>query len=438
MVYAIEIVSRSEREVLIASRVENSQEKGETIFDFRGGTYSPKVISLEINVPIYRMENCRTFSSQQSEIAVHGYSQDYFSKGGEKSSVQQAQHRILAKLANRGTSSVIPIVEVLKKDGQREPILITSTGVVVNGNRRLAAMRELFRANDGSVDNRFSHVRCAVLPVDTTLDEIDDIEADLQARPQTKLEYDWIGDAQLIRRQVSKGRTTKEVADRLRRSKVEVENTLQALDEADLYLSQWAGKPGQYDLISADGEQIFTDIPKRIAKKSNTLQNGSRAIAWTLFDNRKLITGRIYSLNAAFGKLAPQVLEMLAEEVEISDDLGSSDEAEDFSFEIETNDGDRNYDRLVDFLKDQKSNDDLAQTLINVCESAIEKDRGLRSEKAALKTLSQAHSKLLGIDVSMAGADTLPAMKKQVDAMREALQKIEEKIDARLSSAVEN
>ena len=107
----------------------------------------------------------------------------------------------------------------LEKDGQREPILITSTGVVVNGNRRLGAMRELMRQKDGSVDERFTNVRCAVLLPDTTRDEIDDIEADLQARPQTKLDYDWIGDARLYTRQVNKGRTTKEVADRLRRSK---------------------------------------------------------------------------------------------------------------------------------------------------------------------------------------------------------------------------
>src|SRR5690606_12464757 len=108
---------------------------------------------------------------------------------------------------------------VLQQDGQREPILISSSGIVVNGNRRLSAMRELLRKADGSVDERFTNIRCAVLPPDVSRDEIDDIEADLQARPQTKLDYDWIGDARLIRRQVDKGRSTKEVADRLRRSK---------------------------------------------------------------------------------------------------------------------------------------------------------------------------------------------------------------------------
>ena len=247
MTYEIKIVPLSQRQTLIQQRLENPIGDGETIYDFRGGTITPKVISLEIDVPVYRMANLRTFTEQQSEIAIKGLEKSYFAKGQELSTIQADQHRILLNLARRGSSSVTPIIDVLRQEGQRKPILITSTGTVVNGNRRMSAMRELYRATDGSVDNRFSHVQCAVLPSDTTPDEIDDIEADLQARLQTKLDYDWIGDAELLRRQVNKGRTTKEVADRLRRSRPELENALQAIDEADLYLTEWAEKPRQYD-----------------------------------------------------------------------------------------------------------------------------------------------------------------------------------------------
>src|SRR5690606_33025336 len=103
--------------------------------------------------------NCRTFSSQQSEIAKNGYDSDYFAMGQEKSSAQQMQHDILAKLARKGSASVTPIIDVLEADGQREPILVSHSGVVVNGNRRLSAMRELYRSPNGSVDGRFSHIQ---------------------------------------------------------------------------------------------------------------------------------------------------------------------------------------------------------------------------------------------------------------------------------------
>jgi hypothetical protein len=437
MSYAIKITPRSEREAMIEKRVSASTEFGETIFDFRSGTFLPRVISLPINVPLYRMENCRTFSAQQTEIARDGLDKEYFAKGQELTTAQQSQHEILAKLAKQGTESVTPIIAVLQQDGQREAILISSSGVVVNGNRRLSAMRELLRRSDGSVDERFTNVRCAVLPPDVSRDEIDDIEADLQARPQTKLDYDWIGDARLIRRQVDKGRSTKEVADRLRRSKSEIENVLQALDEADLYLSEWLEKPGEYDRVQ-EGQQIFGDLPKSIAKKDTNLQNASRAIAWSIYENRDKISGRVYRLNAAFGKLAPQVLEILEEQL----DLKVTDEAvvvddDDFSIDIDADDGSKDYTEIIEALRDDTAKDDVMETLIDACETVLELDKGQKNEQAALRALSHVNSKVTGIDVSYAGTKTLPAMLKQIETIRGGLEKIEAAIDARQAGGVQ-
>jgi len=438
MTYDIKILPRSERETLIAKRMSTSDEFGETIYDFRSGSHSPKVVSVPIDLPVYRMENCRTFSAQQSEIATDGLEKDFFAKGQELSTVQQVQHNILAKLAKQGSGSVTPIISILEKDGQRESILISSTGVVVNGNRRLAAMRELVRSSNGAVDDRFTHVKCAVLPADTTRDEIDDIEADLQARPQTKLDYDWIGDARLVRRQVGKDRTPKEVADRLRRSKADIENVLQALDEADLYLSEWVEKPGQYDLVAGEGQQIFGDIPKNTANKEPGLVNASRAIAWSLFESRNRITGRVYNLNAAFGKLAPQVLDIMSDQLELDDISDQETDDIEFAFEIDEDNAEKNYSPIIEALRNEETKDDAVTVLIEACETAIELDKGQRNEKAALKALSQANAKLTGIDVGSAGLSTLPAMLKQVQSIRNILSKIEENVQKRQTEKSNN
>lgn len=431
MTYNIRMRPRAEREAMIAKRVEASDEFGETIYDFRSDKFTPKVISLPIDVPVYRMENCRTFSAQQTEIAREGLSKEFFEKGQELTTAQQSQHEILARLAKQGTDSVTPIISVLEKDGQRETILITSTGVVVNGNRRLAAMRELMTRKDGSIDDRFSNIKCAVLPPDVTRDEIDDIEADLQARPQTKLDYDWIGDARLIRRQVGKNRSTKEVADRLRRSKTDIENVLQALDEADLYLSEWVRKPGEYDLLQ-DGQQIFADIPKAIAKKDANLQNASRAIAWSLYENRDRISGRVYRFNAAFGKLAPQVLEILEDQLNLpagGDESQINDD--DFTIYIDNDGLGKNYALIIETLRDQDARDETIATLIEACETAIELDKGQKNEEAALKALAQINSKVMAIDISAAGTPTLQAILKQIASIRKGLDKIETAVQAR-------
>ena len=431
MTYIVKIAPRSEREALIANRVDASKEFGEKIYEFRSGTYTPKVISVPVELPVYRLENCRTFSAQQTEIARKGRDKNFFEKGQELTTAQQSQHEILVKLSEKEKEgSVTQIMEVLRQEGQREHLLMTSTGVIVNGNRRLSAMRELMRRRDGSVDPRFTNVLCAVLPPDVTRDEIDDIEADLQARPQTKLEYDWIGDARLVRRQVDKGRSTKEVADRLRRSKRDVENVLQSLDEADLYLSEWLEKPGEYDRVQ-DGQQIFGDIPKSIAKKDATLQNASRAIAWSIYDNRDKISGRVYRLNAAFGKLAPRVLEILEDQLNLVDIDDDPVDDDDFAIDIGADDSIKNYTPIIEALRDETTKDDAVDALIEACETAIELDKGQNNEQAALRALAQINAKVMGVDITAAGKTTLPAMLKHIEAIHKGLDKIESAIKLR-------
>ena len=439
MNYSIKIKSLSERSAMISTRCKVSDEFGDPIYDFRGGTFKPKVIALPIDVPVYRMENCRAFSAQQTEIAREGLDKNFFEKGQEKQSAQTIQHKILTELSRKGTESVTPIFDVLQKEGQRETLLITSSGVVVNGNRRLSAMRELLSLPDGAVDQRFEHVHCSVLPTDTMRDEIDDIEADLQARPETKLEYDWIGDARLIRRQVEKNRSTKSVADRLRRSKADVENVLAALDEADLYLSDWLKKPGEYALVE-DGQQIFGDIPKSIAKQDDRLKEVSRAIAWSIFENREKISGRVYRLNRAFGELAPKTISLLEDrlgqtvEDESIQRAVEVDEDDDFAIDIEEVEETTDYSAVIAALRDRNGMDEKIDVLVDACETAIELDRGERNEAVVLKVLGQVNSKVTSIDVSSAGIETLPAILKQIESIRTGLQKIETRAKSRLEN----
>jgi hypothetical protein len=118
--------------------------------------------------------------------------QTFFKQGQENEAAQQAQHDILVKFAETGRKgSVTPIVDVLEIEGQTQSILITSTGVVVNGNRRLAGMRDLY-AKSANDHRSFSHVKCMVLPAGVTESEIVEIEIRLQMKQRTELDYDWI------------------------------------------------------------------------------------------------------------------------------------------------------------------------------------------------------------------------------------------------------
>jgi hypothetical protein len=427
--YEIKLTSRSERQAVIQNRVVSTTEPPGTLWDFRGAKAALPIVILPIDLPLYRVDNCRTYSEQQDAIAKGNLDKTYFAKGQELSTVQAAQHVILARLAKRDSTSVSAIQDVLEKEGQRDPLLITTTGVVVNGNRRLSAMRELF-VQDQSPNSRWAYVKCMVLPADTSPEEVEDIEANEQARPQTKLDYDWIGDAQLVRRQVNRKGDTELVANQLRRSKGDVENLLQAIEEADLYLNEWAKKPGQYSLVSGDAEQIFGDLPKRLSGKTVPLQNASRAIAWSLFENRDKLPGRVYAFNAAFGKLAAVVLTNVIEQLSLPQGPAADDEDnEDFSVDIES-DGIEDYSAVITALKSEETKEDAIEALIEAAQSAIETDRGQRSQGAALKALAQVHAKLAGLDLTTAGVGTYTAIGKQLDSIRELVGKLDTKLSA--------
>ncbi|MFI5537942.1 transcriptional regulator [Nocardia sp. NPDC051900] len=73
--------------------------------------------------------------------------------------------------------------ENLKEHKQNEPGLITRHGILVNGNTRCAALREL---------KSTASMRVGVLPESCTWDDINDVELSLQLRPDQRRDYSYI------------------------------------------------------------------------------------------------------------------------------------------------------------------------------------------------------------------------------------------------------
>jgi len=432
MTYETKLTPLSERQALI-KKAREASDRTHPLDDFRGELIDLPVVTVGVGLPVYRMSNCRTFSEQKRTIAEKGFEAGFFERGQESTEAQTEQHSILRRITRAAKASIANIDEVLTIEGQTEPLLITASGVVVNGNRRLSAMRDLY-AEDPIKFKKFAHVKCSVLPNDATADEIDDVEAVLQARPQTKLDYDWIGEAQLVRRQLQKGRSHDQVAAQLRRKTAEIKNLLQALEEAELYLSEWRDKPGQYSLVVDDGEQLFKDIPKQTSSHEQTFQPASRAIAWSIFDNADKFSGRVYNYNAAFGKLAPQVIAQVTEELGI--ELGEPDFGDETDFEFSIDDDDKaiDYTPFINALKDEETKDSAIDALVDACVTAIEREKGKKRKDAALKALSQVHSKLAAIDISTSGKSTFQPMLKQISSIEGLLGEIKAQINEAISS----
>jgi hypothetical protein len=103
-----------------------------------------------------------------------------------------------------------PDFEKLKEDlylhGQKDAGIITPTGLVVNGNTRLAALRDLTASN----------IRVAVLPADATWGDITAVELELQLRKDRRRHYSYINRLIAINEQISNGRSVKEIAKSFR------------------------------------------------------------------------------------------------------------------------------------------------------------------------------------------------------------------------------
>ncbi|MFH8986621.1 transcriptional regulator [Streptomyces sp. NPDC017940] len=98
------------------------------------------------------------------------------------------------------------LVESLRTDRQKEPGLITRDGVLVNGNTRQAALKELTVAN----------IRVGVLPESCTWDDINAVELSLQLRPDQRREYSYINRLLAMDEQHALGRPIADVAREFR------------------------------------------------------------------------------------------------------------------------------------------------------------------------------------------------------------------------------
>jgi hypothetical protein len=167
-----------------------------------------------------------------------------------------------------------PILDELAKHGrQTEPLLVTRTGIVINGNRRLAAMREL-RAADHDGFAGFAEVEAAVLPAETAAAEVEFIEAALQMAPSLRLEYGWIN-RRLKLRQHARDLDRAAIVEAYGfKDPAAVDAELAELELAERYLD-WIGEAGHYDRVAGD-EVAFVAL----ARQLGGLRDDALAALW--------------------------------------------------------------------------------------------------------------------------------------------------------------
>ena len=272
----------------IATKVESSK----TLYplEVMGKYQHLKQISVRIGLPVYRISNGRTRTFQREYLATHPDAAfDLFTKDPDSLAAQRAQHEILRQLAEDEDL----LKEFQSGTQQTEPIIVTSTGVVVNGNRRLCVWRTLFYQNPEKYKH-FEFIELAVLPEDCDEKEIKALEKRLQIQKTHRAEYKWHNKAAMMKEEREAGATVEFLAKSYDlSSKKEVETLIGALEYAEIYLRK-IEKTDQWSIVDGD-EFAF----KAMVDERKTITNQGRkelfeAVCFTLMEHKDY-QGRLYS-----------------------------------------------------------------------------------------------------------------------------------------------
>lgn len=381
-------------------------------YKFRAGGTDLPLISLPIDYLIYRLENYRTRDTQLSWIAAGKVADGFFNPSRrEDPAVQIKQHEILVAQAKQGSGETIkPIFAELERvREQTEELIISADGVVVNGNRRLSAMRELF-ASDPSEFSRFADVQCAVLPASATVEEILRLEIGLQMQPETKLPYEWTALGRAVRDLRDAQMPDDAIALLMNRDKPDIVRAAKMIDSADLYLGDWLDKPNSYDLLD-DTEQAFKQIATRNLGRSDDapIREVTRQFDFLVVEQREEITERAYALINAIEDNPTLFLDTLATELSI--DVGASQPSNTSTHKITFDTpptATKNYDLLINALTTSREDEESAKTLVKTVEQVclLVAEQGKKREDAALAFAKRAEKNLAAIDIQTASTST--------------------------------
>lgn len=427
--YAPIVALRHERETRIQRAVKAHYDK-HPIYEYQNRLTLLPRIRVSVDLPIYRMENYRTRTEQLQSIQEHGYADNFFLSGQENESAQHAQHRILVSLAAEGSGSITPIIDALQTEEQRDPLVITSAGVVVNGNRRLAAMRELY-TRDPHRYKHFSHADCAVLPSDATTRDIRETEVRLQMLPETKLPYNWVAEAIAISEMMNDGQSREDIARLMKKKPRQIDHQAQVLTEVDLYLREWERQPHRYDLVLEEKrQQIFNDLAKALRNKGGDDAEVRRRIAWTLIANKNP-DGRVYNYNFSFAKQAGEVCRALKSRLDVgsgrASDEGSTGE-EESELEVDVaaanGSGDALYRELIDIFDDGAERENTDAAVIAVCKDVFDQNQHGEVGRRALGQVQAAVRKLELVDLTAALPETYSALEDGLTSLEEWLDRL--------------
>lgn len=225
------------------------------------------MVEVEVDWVRFSTLNHRTKAEQLQAIHLTNKS-DLFSADPLGKGAQEAQYKILC--AQAGFSE---IKTDLQERRQQEPAILTAEGVLINGNRRSAALRSLYHDDDHLAAR---YVQCLVLPEDATPDELVDLEAELQVAQTFKEEYSWVNEAMLIEELYERERKDfVRVGKKMHRKPSDVKSLYEKLQQLHQLVA--LSKGARLHIDFNENETAFDELAKHIRGKQKEEADSVRA-----------------------------------------------------------------------------------------------------------------------------------------------------------------
>jgi len=373
------------------------------------------VYVVPLDLPKYRLENGRTQAAQEDYLARHSnLPKEFFRQDKESDQVQRTQHELLYDLLNKNN-----LFSFFKNpdNKQAEPFILTHDGYVVNGNRRLCAMRTL-HAESKEKYSYFESIDIVILPICTPQD-IDELEAYLQVQEDIKAEYSWIAEACMLRsRREEHGYDDDALARIYGKSDKEIKGIFQRLGLVDEYLAS-IGKEKQYDLVE-ENDYAFKQLHKnRQQIKEDGKKDLFTQISFVLIENSSDVSGRLYDRIPDLKENLNQIADRLPQEINVPK---SQKPKSDYSLFGSSS---TEMSPLIEAITKPNNKQKVIEAVIDVLDGAREKERQSKRANSVLHEVSEANAHLKNaINYMSDKSVSKTGVKEQIKAIEEAIKQV--------------
>lgn len=381
----------------------------ETQYEEYRGKYRPlKIVEVPIELLVYRIENIRTKSLQKQWLVTHPECEkNFFSVDSESIEVQEAQHQILQSLANKEG-----LLNAFKNGNlqQKEALIATDEGVVVNGNRRLCVWRTLYYS-DRIKYNHFQTVRVAILP-DHDPQGVYDLEVALQIHSDMKAEYTWHSIAADYKEKVESGVDITKFAQKQGKNVEVINRLIECYEYAEEYLEA-TGHKDEWSLVDKQ-EFAFKQIV--IHRKGITnpgdkelFQEIAKAMLQTPASGERLY-GQIPRVAKNLSSIASKLSEVF--------DITASEQAEDdlnLFFEGDDIDSDNINSQIAAGIRLADEPELVVRTVKNVLETTDEIEKEKKKKTFVYEQVKKAAEILTNTIPNMDSSMSKEGVKKQLE-----------------------